>query len=118
MKAGRLKHSERAITARDFRRVYARGRRARRDGVTVVALRRDDPSLPTRVGLTVPAAVGPAVVRNRIRRRLRAAAAAVAPPRGVDLVLGADRRVAREDFQVLVDYLRRALTDAGVEPAR
>ncbi|WP_017558794.1 ribonuclease P protein component [Nocardiopsis baichengensis] len=59
----------------DFGRVMRRGRRAGRDALGVVLLlpRPDDPDADARprVGFTVSKAVGSAVVRNRVQRRLR-----------------------------------------------
>jgi ribonuclease P protein component len=60
---------DRAILRR-FRTV---GVRARRGPLTVVALERPDGGVPG-MAYAVPRRVGSAVVRNRVRRRLRAAA--------------------------------------------
>jgi ribonuclease P protein component len=50
----------------------ATGRRRRRGPISMTFLP-GDPSLPPRVAYAVGKRVGPAVVRNRVRRRLRAA---------------------------------------------
>jgi ribonuclease P protein component len=50
----------------------ANGRRRRRGPISMTFLP-GDPSLPPRVAYAVGKRVGPAVVRNRVRRRLRAA---------------------------------------------
>ena len=54
----------------------------------------------TRLGLTVSTKVGPAVVRNRVRRRLRELFRAnrASLPRGFDLVLIARPTAAKADF--------------------
>ena len=57
----------------DFDQVYRNGRRLFSAHMTVFFLRRGDPG-PARVGFTVTRALGKAVERNRIRRRLREAA--------------------------------------------
>ena len=84
-------------------------------GLVLQALQRDD-GHPARLGFTVTKKVGNAVVRNRTKRRLRAAARAVldpAPLTGVDLVLiGRDTTRARP-FTLLVEDLRRALGKVG-----
>ncbi|MEO1103422.1 MAG: ribonuclease P protein component [Pseudomonadota bacterium] len=49
----------------------AKGVRVGRDGFTLQAVRRDD-AWPPRVGFTVTKKTGNAVIRNRIKRRLRA----------------------------------------------
>ena len=60
-----LKHS-------DFQVVYQEGRKHFSGNITVFYLRRNDSAGP-RVGFTVGKVLGPAVQRNRIRRRMRAA---------------------------------------------
>ncbi|MGH9784066.1 MAG: ribonuclease P protein component [Terriglobia bacterium] len=55
----------------DFRKVYAEGRR-RNLGI-MVAFTRASGEQASRVGLTVPRALGGAVERNRLKRRLREA---------------------------------------------
>jgi ribonuclease P protein component len=63
----------------------ASGRRARRGSVRVSALVDDDAGLPC-VAFAIGRRVGTAVVRNRIRRRLRAAAAELGPRPGTYLI--------------------------------
>lgn len=55
----------------DFRKVYAEGRR--RNLGMMVAFARASGEQASRVGLTVPRALGGAVERNRLKRRLREA---------------------------------------------
>lgn len=62
--AHRLRHRS------DFAAALRRGRRANR-GTVVVHLSRTDSTAPPKVGFVVSRAVGGAVVRNRVRRRLR-----------------------------------------------
>lgn len=66
----------------------------------------------SRIGITVSRKVGKAVVRNRARRRLRAAADRVlaqqAQP-GCDYVLIGRAETVRRPFPLLVDDLERAL---------
>jgi ribonuclease P protein component len=69
-----------------------------------------------RIGLTVTKKTGNAVVRNRIKRRLRAAAREVVPADGQagrDYVLIARRRCLTIPYQGLLDDLRRALHEAA-----
>jgi ribonuclease P protein component len=107
-----------ALSARkDFREVYARGRRTRRDGVTVIGAPSTAGGGESRVGFVVPRSVGTAVVRNRIRRRLRAVFAQVAPVAGFDVVVRGEAQVAEIEFQQLVGEVRRALVGAGIECA-
>ncbi len=99
----------------EFLRVAARGRKAATPGLVLQALARPD-TAPARLGFTVTKKVGNAVIRNRTRRRLRAAARAVlaeAPRPGLDLVLiGRDGTRARP-FPALLDDLRAALERAA-----
>lgn len=78
--------------------------------MTVYVLDRDG---PTRVGLVVGRRVGSAVVRNRIRRRLRAAATAAVPAIGVDIAVEGDASVAGRDFQDLTGALSDAVSTVG-----
>jgi len=73
----------------EFLQVASKGRRAPAPGLVLQVLVRDDTD-PPRLGFTVTKKVGNAVVRNRTKRRLRAAARAVldtAPALSVDMVL-------------------------------
>ena len=93
-----------------FRRVYASGRRSTRDGVTAIVCPREG-GLP-RLGLSVARSSGPAVVRNRIRRRLREAFRAYAPgPADVILVGRAPLHTA--PFSLVEKYVNECLEAAG-----
>lgn len=100
--------------ADDFKDLFSTGRRARVDGVTVFVRERADDE-PARLGL---AAVGPggAVVRNRIRRRLRAAFEHCESRAGIDVAVRGTNETTGSDFQDLVDSLREALNAAGGGP--
>lgn len=93
---------------RDFERVFASGRRRRTSSGTFFTLIREDQG-PARLGVAVPATVGGSVVRNRVKRRLRAAVRANAPGPGVDLVVRAHRGAVAVDFQNLEEDVRMAL---------
>ena len=85
-------------------------------GLVLQALVRDD-AAPLRVGFTVTKRVGNAVVRNRVRRRLKEAARlefAERPVGGTDLVVIGREATLRRDFDTLRSDLRRALAKAGV----
>jgi ribonuclease P protein component len=56
----------------DFRKVYADGFRVSSPFFAAFCLRLPEPGR-SRIGLTVPRALGNAVVRNRIKRRMREA---------------------------------------------
>lgn len=102
----------------DFRRVYATGKRARRDGITVWVAPSEDDAQPSRLGLAVRAAIGTAVARNRIRRRLREAFRGFAPAPGFDVVMRAEPGLSGKNFQEMRDHLWGALRAAGLPGGR
>lgn len=72
--------------------------------------------LPIRVGFTVTKKVGNAVVRNRIRRRLRAAAQQVLPEAGLpgwEYVIIGRGRAESEPFDIILRDLRYAVRKAA-----
>ncbi|MBV8574723.1 MAG: ribonuclease P protein component [Acetobacteraceae bacterium] len=107
---------ERLKRRAEFLRVAAKGTKSAMPGLVLQARRRDDAG-PSRLGFTVTKKVGGAVVRNRVRRRLKEAARAVfrdKPVTAVDLVLIGRAETRRRGFAALVDDLRRALARTGV----
>jgi ribonuclease P protein component len=91
-----LRQGER-VGARPFLMV----RRPRGDGDSMV-----------RIGMTVTKKLGGAVVRNRIRRRLREAARAVLPTNGeagCDYLLIAREAALTRNYADLLDDMKRAL---------
>jgi ribonuclease P protein component len=97
-------------------RVSAKGKRVAVHGLVLQALDRDD-DRPARVGFTVTKKVGNAVMRNRIRRRLKEATRLVLRQRpivGVDLVLIGRAATSGRPFAELLGDLGRALDKAGV----
>jgi ribonuclease P protein component len=67
---------------------------------------------PPRLGLVVSKNCGTAVRRNRIKRRLRAAADIVGLQPGVQYVIIATSQVADAPFDRLTGWLRRALEES------
>ena len=74
----------------------------------------DDPS--RRIGFTVTKKIGNAVVRNRMKRRLRALARELLPMQGIagsdHVLIGRSGGIER-DFATLRDELTRALAKAA-----
>lgn len=73
------------VSGSDYRRISRKGRRVS-GRVTVVYLDREQPGEPARFGFIVSRALGGAVQRNRVRRRLKAVCFALlgdAPARAV-----------------------------------
>jgi len=104
----------------EFLRVAGRGRKAARPALVLQAL--SQPEGPVRVGFTATRKIGNAVVRNRAKRRLRAAAhlalaeAAGTMTPGWDLVLIARDGTAARPWDKLLGDLRGTLRQTGVSP--
>jgi ribonuclease P protein component len=100
----------------DFERVYKLGRRHFSASITVFYLARQPASDARasapgmRVGFTVSRALGGAVERNRMKRRLREAVRLTRPfPGGsVDVVINPKKVVLRVDFSILLNEVGKA----------
>jgi ribonuclease P protein component len=102
---------------RDFKAAAANGRRFRTSAFTAQMLMRDQAAAGEglRLGLTASRHTGTATERNRIRRRLRAAAdlaGGTSGEIGLDLVLVARREALQTPFATLTGDIARALTKA------
>jgi ribonuclease P protein component len=106
---------QRLRRADDFATVIRRGRRAGRNGLVVHLHTRelDAPAEP-RAGFVVPKAVGPAVTRNTLRRRLRHLLRDELPrlAPGTDLVVRVLPEAADRSFAELGGHLRSAIEAA------
>jgi ribonuclease P protein component len=109
-----MQRHQRLRRRQDFAAVYGRGRAAHGDLVSVRVLRTDQEH--SRFGFAVSKRVGKAVVRNRVKRRLRAAVAALAPPAGWDVVISARAPAADAPYDDLVHALAAVLRRARVLP--
>ncbi|MBK5910000.1 ribonuclease P protein component [Rhodothalassium salexigens] len=107
---------------RDFLRAARQGQKAARPTVVVQAVPNRLSAAPVRVGVTATKKLGGAVVRNRVKRRLREAARAVLSERGeagTDYVLIGRKDTAACDYGRLVRDLRAAVEQlAGRAPER
>jgi ribonuclease P protein component len=103
----------------EFLRIAEKGRRSAMPGLVLQALRRPEAGeteAALRVGFTASRKVGIAVVRNRARRRLRAAVDQVMPlhaAAGHDYVLVARAGTVSRDFAALLADLEDALKRLG-----
>jgi ribonuclease P protein component len=84
-----VQRRHRLSRSRDFDSVYRHGRSVSTRFLVLYWFAREDDGEEPRLGLAVPKAVGTAVVRNRMKRRLREAFRARLPelPQGQDYVL-------------------------------
>jgi ribonuclease P protein component len=90
----------------------AKGASVARGAVVVQALDRADGEAPIRCGFTATRRIGGAVVRNRAKRRLREAAARLAPlhaKSGHDYVFIARAGTAKRSWARLLDDVESAL---------
>ena len=99
-----------------FRRLYHRGASAANRCLVMYCGR--NRSRKNRVGLTVSAKLGHAVVRNRVRRRFRELYRLHKPEMqpGFDVILVARGRAVRSTYQQLDETYLRLLRQAGLVP--
>ena len=109
----RFPKSSRLLKHADFDHVYQNGKRQFSGHMTVFSLRR--PSGTPRVGFTVGRVLGGAVVRNRIKRRLREAVRrhlhALSAP--VDLVINPKKSVLTVEFAELEKEIAQVFEKIG-----
>jgi len=118
-KAARFPRTARLLRHADFERVYRRGRRHFSASMTVFYWPRPEVNVDARtrtaiqglrVGFTVGRALGGAVQRNRMKRRLREAVRMTRPTPGVeaDVVINPKKSLLTNDFAAVVNEVRRA----------
>ena len=115
-----MKRQHRLSRSRDFDNVYRRGRSVATRYLVLYAFPRDgDDEGEPRLGLAVPRQAGPAVERNRMKRRLREAFSAIAAdvPGGRDYVLivrpGLVEASDARGHAWLVEQVRGVFAEAG-----
>lgn len=99
-----MRREERLRHRKDFAAAYRRGR-TRADQFLVIRVRSNGLGV-TRFGFVAGKAIGGAVVRNRVKRRLREAARSIPVATGLDIVIGARKPAVAVDYR----KLRQALT--------
>ncbi|HYY87615.1 MAG TPA: ribonuclease P protein component [Chloroflexota bacterium] len=110
-----MKREQRLRSAADFQRAREAAPRAWAHPLLVLYAAPND--LPvSRIGITVSSRVGKAVVRNRVRRRIREAARVLVPvlPPGRDLLFIARPPSANASWVELKEAVERVLTRAGL----
>jgi ribonuclease P protein component len=107
--ANRFPASCRLLKHADFDRVYKQGQRQFSTILTVFYLRRPDAGGP-RVGFTVSRALGGAVDRNRMKRRLREAVRSRLKMLGapLDVVINPKRSLLTAEFVQIAAEIERA----------
>ena len=110
--------SGRLLRHADFERVYKLGRRHFSASMTVFYWQRQEAATDTkapaasglRIGLTVGRALGGAVQRNRIKRRLREAIRLAEGPAGIsaDVVINPKKSLLTIDFAAVLNEVSRA----------
>jgi ribonuclease P protein component len=109
-------HSARLLRHADFERVYKQGRKHFSPSLTVFYLLRQatpegaKDGMGIRIGFTVGRALGGAVQRNRMKRRLREAVRLSTPwPKAdVDVVINPKKIVQTMEFEALLNEVRQA----------
>jgi ribonuclease P protein component len=110
-------HSVRLLRHADFERVYKQGRRHFSASITVFYLRRPEPAAAgskaaqgLRIGFTVGRALGGAVQRNRMKRRLREAVRLTLPANSpaADVVINPKKLLLVANFETVVNEVRQA----------
>ncbi|HEY3283265.1 MAG TPA: ribonuclease P protein component [Armatimonadota bacterium] len=109
-----LPRAQRLVKPSDFTRAFRKGRAQSDDLLLAKVLTRKEPGF--RLGVSVGKKVGPSVVRNRVKRRLREATRSVSPELKVpvDLVLVAKLPASGASYADLRGSLVRLLSRAGV----
>jgi ribonuclease P protein component len=111
-----LARANRITSAGDYKRIVRTGRR-RRGALTLTYGRPHEPGAPLRMGVIVAKNVGGAVVRNRVRRRIKAIGWELARDvQGVDVVVRALPPAAAAQFADLegeVTSAVRLLSEQG-----
>ncbi|GLK16351.1 MULTISPECIES: ribonuclease P protein component [Herbiconiux] len=100
----------------DYRGTVRRGKKYVGPSTVTYIRASDDSSSDARFGFIVAKSVGVAVVRNRVRRRLKAASYALLPSLapGTDVVVRALPEAASQPYGVLFEELSRSLTKGSV----
>lgn len=107
-----MNKEQRLRSSRDFAAVRRDGR-SRADGLLVLVSRPNNLDV-TRFGFIVSKRVGNAVVRNRVRRRLKEAARLSQIEGGWDLVFIARQGASSADYQELSGSVKKLLARANV----
>ncbi|MEX0786546.1 MAG: ribonuclease P protein component [Dehalococcoidia bacterium] len=107
-----MRREQRLRQSSDFTAVYRKGKPFRSDLLVLRVLRSGRE--PSRVGFTVGKALGNAVQRNLVKRRLREAARSLPLQGGWDVVVNARRGAAEAGYWNLREQMSALMGRAGV----
>lgn len=107
-----MRKEQRLRLRKEFAAVYRQGR-VQGNQLLVVRVLPNDRQV-SRFGFVAGKVVGGAVVRNRVKRRLREAARRLAVRDGFDIVVGARKPAADAGFEALCGALASLTERAGV----
>ena len=107
-----MRRAQRLRQRREFAEVYRRGRTYRSELLVLRALQSGGPV--SRFGFTAGVALGNAVVRNRLKRRLREAVRSLPVSPGWDLVLNARRGAGDANYGRLHAQVSDLMERAGL----
>lgn len=106
-----MRREQRLRRRREFAVVYRRGRRYQSQLLLLRALRTDGPE--SRFGFSVGQELGSAVVRNRVKRRLREVVRSLPVSAGWQMVINARPPAATASYQQLRGTLADLFARAG-----
>ena len=111
-----MRREQRLRRRKDFAAAYRQGR-TQTNQLLVVRVRPNGMAV-TRFGFVAGKVVGGAVIRNRVKRRLREAARTIATAPGLDIVVGARKPAAAVDYRKLRQALGALLKRADATPSK
>lgn len=106
-----MQRDQRLRRRKDFAAAYRKGR-VQGNRLLVVRINPNEGDI-TRFGFVAGKVVGGAVIRNRVKRRLREAARSLDTKPGLDIVIGARKAAAEADFHGLKAALTTLLERGG-----